>query len=186
MNWEAAQQAFGGFMNQWADEFGQAVMRTAVGQYVSANSPDPVEVAIVVAQSGLELLGWAELVETGLISEDDWTNPGRVRASEKIRRLLDLGNASDKIPQSLSSLGNLDANWRTGPEVAAGVRNRLVHPKKTAAGISWQGDVLVDAWILMCHYLELALLRRLEVTSGIRNRLVSDAWLGTIETPPWV
>jgi hypothetical protein len=51
MNWEAAQQAFGGFMNRWADEFGQAVMRTAVGQYVSANSPDPVEVAIVVAQS---------------------------------------------------------------------------------------------------------------------------------------
>jgi hypothetical protein len=67
MHWETAQEAFRGFVAEWRDPFGQAVMNTAMGQYVSANSPNPVEVAIMVAQSGLELMGRAEFVETGAV-----------------------------------------------------------------------------------------------------------------------
>lgn len=112
-NWGAAQEAFKGFMAEWGDEFGQAVLRTAVGQYVTANSPNPVEVAIIVAQSGLELLGWAELVEAGDISEEVWKGRS-MQAADKIARLLDQGDISLDIPTSLPSLSGLDKHWRSG------------------------------------------------------------------------
>lgn len=182
-HWSTAQQAFKTFAAEWRDPFGQAVMKTAIGQYVSANTPNPVEVAIMVSQSGLELLGWAEFVETGMVREDDWTR--RMNASEKIGRLLDLCSMNRDIPPSLSALVGLDSNWRTGPDVVAGVRNRLVHPRRKNGAVSWRPQVLVEAWMLVSHYLEWVLLRRLSVSGEIRNRLNQDAWAGTVETPPW-
>jgi hypothetical protein len=183
MHWEAAEDAYRGFMAEWGDLFGQAVMKTAVGQYVSANRPDPLEVAIMVAQSGLELLGWAEFVETGAVTEDEWSH--ETRASNKIRKLLDSCSMSPDIPDSLTTLPGLKRSWQTGPEVVAGVRNRLVHPRKKDGRVSWDLPVLVDTWMLITHYLERAILKRLQVSTAVRSRLNPNIWVGAVETPPW-
>jgi hypothetical protein len=91
----------------------------------------------------------------------------------------------ETIPASLSSLTSLNPNWKTGPEVVAGVRNRLVHPSKKDGGVAWDPTVLVEAWTLISLYLERALLRRLSVRSKVRKRLDPNVWVGAVETPPW-
>jgi hypothetical protein len=182
IGWSAAQEAFVGFLADWDEPFTNSLMRTAVGQYVSANRPDPVEVAIVVAQSGLELLGWTRFVESGALTKDDWK---KLRAAEKITMLLEPTQVDREIPDAAASLRGLDANWQTGPEAVAGVRNRLVHPSRKADSSSWPGEVLADAWLLSSRYLELALLHRMGVESPIRDRLNPNVMTGSVAPPPW-
>lgn len=55
--WQAAQEAFVGFIREWDEPFTNSAMRNVIGQYVSANDMSPAEVRVIVAQSGLELLG---------------------------------------------------------------------------------------------------------------------------------
>jgi hypothetical protein len=182
LGWRAAQEAFVGFLAEWAEPFTNSLMRTAVGQYVAANRPDPVEVAIVVAQSGLELLGWTAFVESGAVTKEAWK---KMRASEKIANLLESIKADLAIPDGVATLRGLDPNWRSGPEAVAGVRNRLVHPSRKADSSSWPGEVLADAWLLSSRYLELALLHRVGVESPIRSRLNPNVMTGSVTPPPW-
>lgn len=183
MGWQAAQEAFLGFIREWSEPFTNSAMRSAVGQYVSANTPDPVDVSIIVAQSGLELLGWTEFVEPGLVDKEVWRR--HMKAWEKITKLLETKAIQIGIPPETPNLVGLDPSWKTGPQAIAGVRNRLVHPSRKADSSSWPVEVLVDAWRLSVYYLELALLHRLGVTSPIRNRLNPNVWTGTVESPPW-
>jgi hypothetical protein len=184
--WGAAQEAYVGFIREWADDFGRIVFKLSVGQYMTSNSPNPVEVAITVAQSGLELLGWVEFVESGDIPEEEWSSPRQTPASRKIGLLLDKGQIPHDIPSHLSSLIGLDDNWHTGPDVVAGVRNRLVHPSRSEnRELGWSHDILIDAWFLASRYLELSILRRLGVTAPIRDRLNTNVWVGATEQPPW-
>ena len=172
-------------MAGWRDEFMQAVLKIAVGQYVSANWPNPVEQAIVAAQSGLELLGWVRFVEGGEVSAPDRRDLAKIPAPKKLQMLLDIGGIDPSIPPSLTALPGLDPNWSSGPGVVVGVRNRLVHPRKKSGQVSWTHDVLIEVWLLASRYLELCLLHLLGVTSGVRDRLNSDVWVGSIKAPPW-
>ena len=181
--WTAAQQAFVGYLNRWQDPVWQQALRVAIGLYVTANRTQSVEVSIIAAQSGLELLGWVHFVENGKIKPSDWRY--RIKAEDKIRRLLKLAKVKPRIPSNRTSLRNLDPNWKDGPAVIAGVRNRLVHPRHAAGTASWPGDVLVDAWLLSSRYLELLLLHALGVTSPIRDRLGASQWVGSVSKPPW-
>ena len=183
IGWSAAQEAFVGFLAEWDEPFTNSMMRTAVGQYVSANHPDPVEVAIVVAQSGLELLGWTAFVESGAVTKKAWN---KMPAVNKIAKLLELINADIDIPEVVANLRGLDSNWRSGPAAVAGARNRLVHPSRKADNSSWPGEVLVDAWLLSSRYLELALLHRMGVQSPIRSRLSPNVMTGSVAPPPWM
>lgn len=186
-SWAAAQEACEGYFALSALPEWRAGLRVAIGQFISANRPSPVEIAVIAAQLGLELLGWLRLVETGRVKEADWNNHNRYPASRRIRELLALGKVDTSIPSSLSSLVGLDPNWRDGPAVVAGVRNRLVHPRHLGAGVvGWDGGVLADAWLLSSRYLELSLLHALGVRSEIRNRLAESQWTGSTALPPWV
>jgi hypothetical protein len=183
LGWNAAQDAFVGFLTDWDEPFTNSLMRTAVGQYVSANRPDPVEVAIVVAQSGLELLGWTRFVESGSMSKAAWK---RKLAAERIAMLLESIEAEIDIPDVVAKLRGVDATWQSGPQAVAGIRNRLVHPSRKGDSSFWPGEVLVDAWLLSSRYLELALLHRMGVRSPIRNRLNPNVMTGSVAPPPWV
>jgi hypothetical protein len=179
----AAQEAFKGFFTNWSEPFSNSVMRVAIGTYVTANSPDPVETAIITAQSGLELLGWLRFVESGTISARAWQDK---QASDKIEELLAIANVDASIPPETPALSGLHPDWKTGPQVVAGVRNRLVHPRRREGGATSPGDVLADAWMLSSRYLELGLLHVLGVQSPIRNRLNPNVWTGAVAPPPWV
>jgi hypothetical protein len=182
-NWGAAQEAYGGYMRLWVNPAWQQGLRVAIGHYITANRPNPIETAIVAAQSGLELLGWLSFVESRHTTQKVWRN---LNAADKIRRLLRLGTVDLSIPGQLSSLVGLDSAWKDGPAVIVGVRNKLTHPRQSEGRVSWPGQVLVDAWLLISRYLELALLHAMDVRSGIRDRLGSSHWAGATVNPPWV
>ncbi len=181
-NWGAAQEAYTEYTRLWADPAWQQALRVIIGQSMTANKPNPIETAIVVAQSGLELIGWLHFVESGKLHEKDWRG---MNADKKIRNLLRLANIDLSIPPQLASLLHLEASWKDGPAVVVGVRNRLLHPRRAKGMVSWSGQVLVDSWLLISRYLELALLHLLGVRSGIRDRLGSSHWVGATVNPPW-
>jgi hypothetical protein len=182
-NWGAAQEAYAGYMRLWANPIWQQGLRVIIGQYVTANKPNPIETAIVAAQSGLELMGWLHFVESRSMGAKVWRD---MRADKKIRNVLRLGGVDLLIPTQLASLVNLERSWKDGPAVVAGVRNRLVHPRRADGRVGWSGQVLVDSWLLISRYLELALLQAMDVRSGIRDRLGSSQWAGATVNPPWV
>jgi hypothetical protein len=186
-NWESVAQAYQGFARRCANPLWRQALRIAIGQYVTANHPSPLEPAIMAAQSGLELMGWLRLVESRIVRKRDWLSMSTYPASRKIGELLGRGSVDLAIPSQLSALVGLDPNWTTGPEVVAGVRNRLVHPRRTKRGVGWDPDVLFDAWLLASSYLELALLQTFHVRGPIRNRILSPSvWVGATVAPPWV
>jgi hypothetical protein len=80
---------------------------------MTANKPNPIETAIVVAQSGLELIGWLHFVESGKLHEKDWRG---MSADKKIRNVLRLANRSlDSIATRLSSPhGSFLEGWTSG------------------------------------------------------------------------
>ncbi len=181
-NWTAAQEAYDGYATLWPRPDWQQGLRVLVGLYVTANRSSGIETAIIAAQSGLELLGWLRFVETRRIGAKSWR---AMHADDKIRRLLGLGKVDLSIPSRTPALVGLDRSWRDGPSVVAGVRNRLVHPRRTGASVSWSPDVLAEAWLLSSRYLELALLHALGVASGVRDRLAASPYAGAIAIPPW-
>jgi hypothetical protein len=184
--WATVAQAFDGFMRRCQDHLWRQALRVAVGQYLAANHPSPVESALMAAQSGLELMGWLQLVETRKIPKKDWRNMSAYPASRKITELLTLGSVDLTIPARLRKLIGLDPQWKLGPAVVAGVRNQLVHPRRSSRGIHWDGATMIDAWMLSSSYLELAMLHALDVTGPIRNRIMSPSpWPGSTIDPPW-
>jgi hypothetical protein len=185
--WASVEEAYVGYAKLWSDAVWQQGLRVAIGQYTTANNPNPIETAIISAQSGLELLGWLQLVESRKVSEALWKDSRKYSAGRKMSELLALGAIDRVLPSGLSSLAGLDRDWTDGPQVIAGVRNRLVHPRRTKKGVGWSNDVLLDAWLLSSSYLELALLFALGVRSNIRNRVLSpSSWVGSTVRPPWV
>jgi hypothetical protein len=185
-HWASVAEAFDGFMRRCQDPLWRHAIRVAVGQYASANHPSPVESAIMAAQSGLELMGWLQLVETGKVGKKDWQNMSAYPASRKITELLSLGSIDLAIPTSLRRLVGLNPQWKNGPAVVAGVRNRLVHPRRSSRGVHWDGATMADAWLLSSSYLELAILHALGITGPIRNRILSPSpWVGSTISPPW-
>lgn len=182
---DSMKDAYRGYRALWKDPIWRSALRTAIGLYVTANRPNPVEVAIIAAQSGLELLGWLSFVESGRIASKDWQNPKHYPAHKKIRLLLADGGIDPAIPSKLKNLVGLSSSWSDGPSVVAGVRNRLVHPRSSGGSVGWPGEVLADVWLLSSRYLELVLLHKLDVRSDIRDRLGSP-WVGSTVSPPWV
>jgi len=185
-SWAAVREAYASYSRLWNNPVWQQALRVAIGQYTSANDPNPLETAIIAAQSGLELLGWLQFVESGSVLAAHWRDPSRFPARKKISDLLALASVDTSLPAGLPSLVRLHRDWRSGPEVVAGVRNKLVHPRRTSTGVGWSSQILVDTWLLASSYLELALLFALDVQSQVRNRILSPSpWVGSTMTPPW-
>lgn len=182
--WESAQEAYKGYMSLWSQSEWQQGLPVAIGLYMSANKPNPIETAIIAAQTGLELLGWLCFVETRKIPASHWRGT-TYPAHRKIRQLLALANVDPGIPSRLTSLPALNRQWNDGPAVVSGVRNRLVHPRHANGRIGWPAKVLVETWLLATYYLELVLLQVLGVKGGIRNRLAENHWTGSTVKPPW-
>lgn len=163
-----------------SDEFWAQVLTRCIRMYVSSNTPDPLDMAIPAAQMGLELLGWAVLVEQ---EEWLWQTEGRITASRMLRLLLKWGHIPAEIPNQLPALAQLGAERELdGPAVVVWVRNRLVHVRPTEPMLNT--DVLRDAWKLVTHYLELCILKAIGYEGAYVNR-VTAMYLGDVEMVPW-
>lgn len=160
-----------------------------IGWYVRANMSRNAEVALMLAQSGLELLAWCLSVLKGSISQNAFKD---LRAAGQIEELLKLSSVGIAVPgepmmndlvlisQDPSEQDPGNPGPLSGPAVLTRIRNRVVHPPKGPGRPSQ--DARIEAFQLGLWYLELALMNLFDYRDAFASRLRS--WLQ--EKPPWI
>jgi hypothetical protein len=180
-NADCLRELFAPLYRRMSDQFWEPVMRRAIRIYVAANRPDPLDLAPVQSQIGLELLAWAVLAET-----EGWIVPSdRLDAHSRLRLLLKWAGIPTEPRPELSALSAFaKAEGIDGPEVITRVRNSVVHAPRRRA--EWpDSSLLVDAWKLSQWYLELSILRLLDYAGDYGSRLGEGRWSGDLTPVPW-
>jgi hypothetical protein len=173
-----------GFLRRWdTPEWRRTVQRT-VHWYVSANQQSgAVDGAVVLAQTGLELLSWQLLHrEEKRFSRLAFNDLG---VEKSLRELLRTMKVAPNFPESLSRLaeaGSRRSEW-DGPAAIVAVRNNIAHPRGRGDESLAEPLVIADAWRLSLLYLELALLYAFDHQGRYRNRF--GPALGRTERVPW-
>jgi len=169
-----------------SDDFWKEVLSRAARIAVSANEPDPLDVAIPTALTGLELLAWAVLVV-----REGWVRPGEqeMTAAAMIRLLMRWAEIPTDLPSQLTHLSSyIEGDGADLPMAVTQVRNRLVHPpRKATSDRRWPpSDVLTDAWRSSLEMLDLSLLRVLGYEGDyVHRRHLDGYWLGDTDPVPW-
>ncbi len=178
----APQQCFqvaDGCFKVWNQEESREWFTLALGLYLESNCHSGrIEIALVTAQIGLELLAWVVLIEQrALITAESF---GKLPAADKIRLLLFWMQVPPAIPKQLCHLHHLHASRsaadgpRDGPRVVTDIRNSLVHPTREKRKQMQTGSTCrecYDAWQLSMWYFELILLKLFGYNGGYNNRL---------------
>lgn len=162
-------------------------LKRAIRWYIAANlKAGDLEGAIILAQTGYELLSWTRFVaEKGLSSEGF----DKLPASDRLRLLLLDAGIPPSVPSSLRAIipRCQSEKWTDGPHAVTQLRNRLVHPssRNLQRLLDLSNDELQDAHMLSMWYLELALLYLLGFKDAYANRLIYLRSLGQVEPVPW-
>lgn len=177
-----------GFLAKLNDPVWGEPLRRAIRWYIAANlKSGDLEGAIVLAQTGHELLSWTRFVsEKGLTSEGF----DKLPASDRLRLLLVEARIPLVVPSLLSSLAPRCQTEKLidGPHAITFLRNKLVHPTPTNLQrlASFNYNELQDAYLLSLWYLELLLLYVLGYQGEYGNRLIYLRATGQVEPVPWI
>jgi len=174
---------FAAVMSRWADLFEREVVKRAIHYYVEANAPDPVDLAVSTAQAGLELLAWTELVEDAqLYKAKEYKRRG---AHKNLAEFLARHSISTALPGNLKALATeaTKRNCATGPEIVVRMRNGVIHPSRKKPRFAT--PVWIDAWRLVMHHLQLALLAYLDYQGTHRDPLSDGKLAGQVQQVPW-
>lgn len=172
---------FASVMKTWEDPRGREVLRYATSFYLGANKPRPVETALTLAVSGLELLAWDVLVN----GPGKWTREAfeaRGSARKWLKDLLDWAVIPKSYPPGCKALSRAALG---DPQVAVlGLRNQSVHPSvRPRVG----SRAVTEGWRLASWYLELCLLRWLDYQGNYGDRMTPGGrWVGETKPVPWV
>jgi hypothetical protein len=155
---------------------------TAIG------APGYVEHRIMVGFSGIEHLMWQNLVLTGLCTEKDYK---KGEAGNKLRDVLTAASIPTGINSSLQPvISNLAAAKKAdglnldGPGTIAWTRNRLIHPKAGDLEAYQYPGLLVEAWLMLRHYLILLILHSLGYQNSYRDlRILRQLTSATVPVP---
>ena len=151
----------------WRD----TVART-IDWYLQSNESPPY-VGLILTQAALERLSYQVL--------------GRKRPQRMIEKGLEElqgMESSISIPPSCTELRSV-GQWQSGPHALCDLRNDLVHPEQSLAGLS--DLVYHEAWNLGQWYIEMMLLNKLGYRGSYRNRLASwNRRDEAIPHVPWV
>ncbi len=93
------------FLQHWLDPTRRVVVRHVAQHALAANhSGTTLEARILIAQAGLEYLGWVTLVLEGGMTRSVYK---KLRAAERLRMLLRVAGIPMSVPQDLSSISGL-------------------------------------------------------------------------------
>jgi hypothetical protein len=179
-------------VTRWSDADWKQVLQLAIDLYVTANHQESSQIGLVIAQSALELLAWAILVERRQTLSPEGFE--KLAAADTVRLLLELAGVPRAIPAALNALastsppGQKGGTWRDGPHAVTDLRNGMVHPTKSrrvklgVPTLPWFEAARLSLW-----YVELVLLRLLDYEGPYRNRLTfreeDVPWTGGVRTP---
>lgn len=157
---------FFALVSRWPDDDWNRAFQGALYWYIEIAANRTPNATLVVAQNGLEILSWYFFVTAG--SEDPKTFD-RLRAADRIKRLLDARGIPSDIPSSMTNLYSFaqTKNWTDGPNCTASLRNLDVHPKGAPA----PNEVVKEASYLTLWHLELCLLAHCGYHGIYSNRL---------------
>lgn len=149
-----------------------------------------VEQRIMSAFSGLEQATWLYLVHAGTLEQGAFERRG---IAKNIRDSIQAANIATKIDpaktpkldqfaqsESIRQGRNLDA-----PEIAAWIRNRLVHPDARLERIYQTPGLMTEAWLLTRHWLALLILHQCQYTGKYRDLDTATGFDSQTEPVPW-
>jgi len=151
----------------------RAVLQRLVRMVAEAQKESVVlETRLVTAYTAAEILCWVALGE-----RDGWLDPdafGRLTAAGRLRLLYKWahGDAAIRSHQhSLLDLAKADSDVNDLPDALAKVRNQVVHPIRRAQ-LRYPKDLeLREAWAALLDLAELALLRYIDFTGHVAERI---------------
>ncbi|WP_160051149.1 hypothetical protein [Nocardiopsis sp. FR26] len=176
-------ESFKRFESMWESEDDHQAIFSFVNYYIGGNRPNPIETALILSQSGLELLSWVDLVENQqILTKDEYY---KNRAHENIRMFLKKRSIPVDIPGKFHLLADEGASRQKfdGPEVLTYLRNKVTHPKKN--GPKFTVDVWYQAWKLSQEFLLLGGLSFMGYASTYRSFLDENKSLGAVTQTPW-
>lgn len=188
-NADFLEQSLAGFHNRLLDPAWKEAIQLGIHWYIECNRrASGLEAAIILGQTGLELLGWTYLVENLKTISIGGFN--ELPAADKVRLLLAKCDIPLEIPVELRSLAKLakTRSWKDGPECLVALRNALIHPQaKNRKSINTTSSINVyEVWNLGSWYLELVLLRLFDYKGVYRNRLKRECTYDqALEKVPW-
>ena len=157
--------------NGWKD----TTVRT-IDWYLQSNESPP-HVGLILTLAALERLSFQVL-------ERERDRKRREPTGKFIEKALVKLNIEPNLPNSCEKLRQVK-NWKHGPHAVVEIRNDLIHPNLTLAGVS--DHAIHEAWNLGQWYIEMMLLRKLEYQGSYVNRLAG--WREhdqTVLPVPWV
>ncbi|MUL43280.1 hypothetical protein FZ103_19265 [Streptomonospora sp. PA3] len=178
-------EAYAAYEDVWLRQERHRPLFMATNYYLGANKPNPLETALSVSQSGLELLSWMDLVEEGkLLSEKDYNNSNKWPAHKKITKFLTRQKIPTQIPSHISNFsGTKPKGKKNGPELITYMRNRVIHPKK--GDPKFTTDQWYSAWRLSQEYLLLGILSYIGYLGAYRSFTDDNKCLGHVAKVPW-
>lgn len=173
------------YHNHWSEPNTREPLRFATTAAILAVETGFVEQRIQTAYSAIEMLSWiTEVLEAGM-AEREWRRKG---SAWRVRRLLSRANVDISLDRSgesrLSEFARVNRRAGDAPDALAKVRDRLTHPRFPTELYEMKGLVM-EAWLLACHYLELVILHRIGYHGQIADRTKPDRWIGESDPTPW-
>lgn len=172
------------FLGAWSDPDERDVVRHLALHAITANHRGTtLEGRIMLAQAGVEFLSWITSVLCGQMTRKQFK---KRPADEHLRALLVNASIPAEVPGDLAALKDFAATKGVdGPQAVIWVRNRLVHPKDS--GEPYRIDNLVlHAWQLSMHYVQLLLLHRLGYDGPYLPPFPPGRFAHDSEAVPWV
>jgi hypothetical protein len=171
------------YLGAYVDDERHDLVRWVAMHIITANhSGTTAEAKVMLAQAGLEYFGWVTLVLSGRMSRKGYK---AMAAADRLRLLLTDAGIPTAVPPELDGLHAFATrDHRDGPEAAAWVRNRLVHPKDP--GEPYRINTLVwQTAQLLLEYGELLLLHWLGYDGRYMRRYPPGRWAHSSAPVPW-
>jgi hypothetical protein len=167
-----------GFESRWTTTHDREVLKYAIGLYLGANNPQPLQTGLTLAVSGLELMAWVYLVRDGTMSEREFDKQGE-RASTFKELLSRVDVDVSRVPTSLPALKK---SGQLGPDAIWRLRRQISHPRLDRRPAD--PDLTIDAWRISTWYLELVMLHWFGYAGSYGSRL-KERWMGDVDPVPW-
>lgn len=200
-------EVFDGLNLALKDPVWENSIKEAINWYSDALSSQANVVGkLIWAQTALELMAWTYVTQdpkTKSMSGDEFDGDVLKSTSQRIAKMLDGMGISEAIPTKYTNLqqfaadlaagrttGTIKRIHRTdpldGPSVITHVRNAYVHPNQSDKRPILSFEVQHEAKLLAIEYLELSILRVLEVKSDCLVRSEMSGSVNAVSKLPWV
>lgn len=183
------EEGFPKFCDLYSKADWKEAITLAISFYVEATrQASGLETSIILSQTGLELLGWAYIVdELKVVSSDGYD---KLKAEDKVRILLATCNIPTTIPQHLTAVIEYAKATTSidGPACTTHLRNKLIHgnSKHRSFITTLRSDIRAEIAKLSIWYVEMVLLKLFNFVGDYNNRLgPMDRYNRAIQPLPW-